>query len=71
VDVDIPFWVIPLPANRSFFQKTSFLFKKGVYRLAIGAYNPPPPTGCGATNYGDADWTVRVSALEFFDIVDQ
>jgi hypothetical protein len=33
--------------------------QKGIYRSALGPYNPPPPTGCGASECGDADWTVK------------
>ena len=36
-----------------------------------GAYNPPPPTGCGANETATRTWRFGASAFEFFDIVDQ
>ncbi|PCI28290.1 hypothetical protein COB52_03875 [Candidatus Kaiserbacteria bacterium] len=60
-----PLQVIKVKPIYGFAQKfcvtafLSFFCKKVFDSFGSGAYNPPPPTGCGAKRNGDADLAVR------------
>gem|GEM_PF-4999217 len=72
-----PLQVIKVKPIYGFAQKfcvttfLSFFCKKVFDSFGSGAYNPPPPTGCGANETATRTWRFGASVLEFFDIVDQ
>jgi len=53
------------------FRFSVIFLQKGIYRSALGPYNPPPPTGRGARDRATRTGRLRASVLKFFDIVDK
>ncbi|WP_297022217.1 hypothetical protein, partial [Thalassospira sp.] len=71
----LPLQVIKVKPIYGFAQKfcvttfLSFFCKKVFDSFGSGAYNPPPPTGCGANETATRNGRFGASAFEFFDIV--